>query len=252
MARERGVGVLAGSLDEDPARERELAATLVARRVDGLIIVPAGREHSYLRDELDMGTAMVFVDRPPVLLAADAVMADNTAGALTAVRAPDRPRPPPHRLPGRPDLDRHRARPLHRVLGRAGARQACPRTAGIVRHDLNTAEAAEAAAAELLTGPEPPSALFSAQNLITLGTVRALRAGAAQHRMALAGFDDLPLADLLDPPVTVVAQDVLAIGTLAAQILFRRIDGDTSEAQAHIVPTRLIERGSGEIPAQRG
>jgi len=64
----------------------------------------------------------------------------------------------------------------------------------------------------------------------------------------MMGFDDVPLADLLDPPVTVVAQDVLAIGTLAAQILFRRIDGDTSEVQVHIVPTHLIERGSGEIP----
>src|SRR6266480_1243863 len=83
-ARARGVGVLAGSLDEDPARERELAATLVARRVDGLIIVPAGREHSYLRGEQDMGTAVVFVDRPPLLLGADAVMADNTAGAAAA------------------------------------------------------------------------------------------------------------------------------------------------------------------------
>ena len=51
VARERGVGVLAGSLDEDPVRERELASTLVARRVDGLLIVPAGRVHSYLRDE---------------------------------------------------------------------------------------------------------------------------------------------------------------------------------------------------------
>jgi LacI family transcriptional regulator len=63
------------------------------------------------------------------------------------------------------------------------------------------------------------------------------------------GFDDLPLADLLDPPVTVVAQDATAIGTLAAQILFRRIDGDTSEVKSHIIPTRLIPRGSGEIPA---
>ena len=58
-----------------------------------------------------------------------------------------------------------------------------------------------------------------------------------------------PLADMLDPPVTVVSQDVVAIGTLAARILFRRIDGDASEVRRHIVPTRLIERGSGEIGA---
>jgi LacI family transcriptional regulator len=66
--------------------------------------------------------------------------------------------------------------------------------------------------------------------------------------VALVGFDDFSLADLLEPAVTVVAQDVVAIGSLAAEILFRRIDGDTSEPQAHIVATRLVERGSGEIP----
>jgi len=248
VARERGVGLLAGSLDEDPDRERELAARLVARRVDGLIVVPAGRDHTYLRDEQEMGTAFVFVDRPPAMLPADSVLADNRAGARTAVR---------HlighghrRIAFLGDLtsittcqDRYAG---YREALREAGLVADPR---MVRRDLHTAAAAEAAATELLTRPEPPSALFSAQNLITLGTVRAMRACGAQHRVAMVGFDDVPLADLLDPAVTVVAQDVLAIGTLAAQILFRRIDGDTSAAQAHIVPTRLIERGSGEIPA---
>ena len=246
VARERGVGLLAGSLDEDPVRERELAGTLVARRVDGLIVVPAGRDHSYLRDEQEVGTAVVFVDRPPVLLSADSVMADNRDGAIAAVR----------HLIGRGhrriaflgDLisiatcqDRYSG--YHEALREAGLTE----DLRIVRRDLHTAAAAEAAVAELLAGPEPPSALFSAQNLITLGTVRALRAGGVQHRMAMVGFDDVPLADMLDPPVTVVAQDVAAIGTLAAQILFRRIDGDVSEPRAHIVPTRLVTRGSGEI-----
>lgn len=246
VARERGVGVLAGSLDENPARERELAATLVARRVDGLIVVPAGRDHIYLRDEQQAGMALVFVDRPPVLLPADSVTADNKDGAITAVR---------HlishghrRIAFLGDLtsittaqDRYAG--YHQTLRLAGL----PEDPSLVLHDLHTAEAAEAAVMHLLTGPEPPTALFSSQNLITLGTVRALRARSVQHRVALVGFDDLPLADMLDPPVTVVAQDVLAIGTLAAQTLFRRIDGDTSEPQAHIVPTRLIQRGSGEI-----
>ncbi len=248
VACERGVGVLAGSLDEDPARERELAATLVARRVDGLIVVPAGCDHSYLRDEQEMGTAVVFVDRPPALLPADAVMADNTDGAMTAVR--HLLRYGHRRIAFLGDLtsiataqDRYAG--YREVLGQAGL----PADPALERHDLHTAEAAQAAVTALLTGPEPPTALFSSQNLITLGTVRALRASGAQHRTALVGFDDLPLAGLLDPPASVVAQDVLAIGTLAAQILFRRIDGDTSPAQTHIVPTRLIPRGSGEIPA---
>jgi LacI family transcriptional regulator len=248
VARERGVGLLAGSLDEDPVRERELAAMLFARRVDGLIVVPAGRDHSYLRDEQAMGTAFVFVDRPPILFPADCVMVDNREGAVTAVR---------HlighghrRIGFLGDLStiataQQRYDGYREALREAGLAQ----DLRIVRRDLHTASAAESAVTELLTGPEPPTALFSGQNLITLGTVRALRACGAQHRTAMVGFDDVPLADLLDPAVTVIAQDVTAIGTLAAQIMFRRVDGDTAEPQAHIVPTRMIERGSGEIPA---
>ena len=246
-ARTRGVGVLAGSLDEDPERERDLAAALFARRVDGLIIVPAGRDHSYLRNDQQLGTALVFVDRPPALLPADSVMADNHEGAAAGVSHLIRRG---HRRIGfLCDLisigtaqDRYTG--YRDALSRAGLTED-PR---IVRRDLHTAAAAEAAAAELLTGPEPPSALFSGQNLVTMGAVRALRACGAQHRVALVGFDDFSLADLLEPAVTVVAQDVVAIGSLAAEILFRRIDGDTSEPQAHIVATRLVERGSGEIP----
>jgi LacI family transcriptional regulator len=47
----------------------------------------------------------------------------------------------------------------------------------------------------------------------------------------------------------VVAQDIEALGRLAAETLFRRLDGDTSPTGTHIVPTRLITRGSGEIAA---
>ena len=66
--------------------------------------------------------------------------------------------------------------------------------------------------------------------------------------MALIGFDDLTLADLVDPGVTVMAQDPSRIGTLAAQRLFARLDGDRSPAQETTwCPARLIVRGSGEI-----
>ena len=251
VARERGVGLLAGSLDEDPERERELAGSLVARRVDGLIIVPAGRDHSYLRDEQAMGMAVVFVDRPPALLPADSVMADDRQGAVMAVR---------HLI----DQGHRRIAFLGDLTSIATAQERyagyrdtlsfarLPEDPSLVVHDLHTAEAAEAAIARMLSGPEPPSAVFSSQNLITVGTVRALRAGGVQHRTALVGFDDVPLADMLDPPVTVVAQDVVQIGTLAARILFRRIDGDSSDVQTHIVPVSLIPRGSGEIPAAAG
>ena len=247
VARGLGVGVLAGSIEEDPERERELAAALIVRRVDGLLIVPAGQDHSYLVNEMGMGTAVVFVDRPPRYLAADAVVSDNRAGAANGVR---------HLI----ELGHRRIAYLGDLRSIATAQE---RFAGfedalreaslgldyrLVRHDLHTIDAATAAAAELLAGSSPPTALFSGQNLVTIGTVRALRAAGMQHRTALIGFDDFPLADLLEPGITVIAQDPASIGKLGTEILFRRIHGDTSPVREHVVPTRLIKRASGAIP----
>jgi LacI family transcriptional regulator len=99
----------------------------------------------------------------------------------------------------------------------------------------------------LLGSDDPPTALFSGQNLITIGTVRALRRLGRHRDVALVGFDDFPLADLLEPGVTVVAQDPAAMGRTAARALFERIDGDTGPPREFMIPTRLIPRGSGEI-----
>ena len=70
----------------------------------------------------------------------------------------------------------------------------------------------------LLAGEGAPTALFSAQNLVTIGTVRALRRLGRHRTVALVGFDDFPLADLLDPPVTVVAQDPARMGRTAGYV----------------------------------
>jgi DNA-binding LacI/PurR family transcriptional regulator len=65
--------------------------------------------------------------------------------------------------------------------------------------------------------------------------------------VALIGFDEFALADKVSPPVTVVAQDPVALGATAAQLLFARISGDTSAPREVILLTRLVVRGSGEI-----
>jgi LacI family transcriptional regulator len=100
---------------------------------------------------------------------------------------------------------------------------------------------------ELLAGPKPPTALFTAQNLITLAALAALHELGLQHTIALVGFDDIPLASLLQPGVTVVAQDPTALGRRAAELLFSRLDGYRGPSRREVLPTTLIERGSGEI-----
>ncbi len=116
-----------------------------------------------------------------------------------------------------------------------------------VRHDAQDSDQAREIVLRLLRQPDPPSAIFSGQNLITMGTVRALRELGLQHRVALVGFDDFQLADLLDPAITVVAQDARAIGHLAGELLFRRMEDSELGTTTHVVPCTLVTRGSGEI-----
>ena len=117
--------------------------------------------------------------------------------------------------------------------------------------DLTEEDAARQALLRLLDGPTPPTAVFSAQNLLTIGALRALRERGVHHDVALVGFDDIVLADLLEPAVTVVAQDPRAIGELAAERLFARLSGDGTPERVYTVPTTLITRGSGEIAPRR-
>jgi LacI family transcriptional regulator len=247
VARERGVSVLAGSLDEDPQRERALVAAFSSRRVDGLVMMPTGTDHTYLLPELRAGTPMVFVDRAPGQIEADVVVTDNQAAARAGVE---------HLI----DVGHRRIAFLgdlvriptaaQRSAGYLDAMRAAGLTVpdGYVVHDTVTTEHAEEAATALLALADPPTALFSAQNLVTYGVLRALRRLGRQHEVALVGFDDFYLADVLDPPVTVVAQDPSSIGWVAAERLFRRRDGDVSPFTTEVVKSRLVVRGSGEIP----
>jgi LacI family transcriptional regulator len=246
-ARERGILVFACSCDEDPEREREFIASFRERRVDGIIVVPASHDHGYLYDERRNGTALVFVDRPASHLDADSVVSDNVAGAARATRhLLERG----HRRIGfLGDLlsistAEERLRGYRQALDGAGVSV----DRELVRTELRDPDVAAAAVDEMLALPDPPTALFTAQNLLTIGGVRALRRAGRQREIALIGFDDVSLADMLDPAISVVAQDPQALGRTAADQLFRRLDGDTSPAVNLVIPVTLIPRGSGEIP----
>ena len=93
----------------------------------------------------------------------------------------------------------------------------------------------------------PPTALFTSQYAVTLGGVRALHDLGLEHQVAFIAFDDIVLADLVRPAITVMARDATRLGTLAAERIFARLDGDTSPVQTLVVAAELITRGSGEI-----
>lgn len=241
----REVAVFASSLDDDAEREELAIKAFLRRRVDGLILTTMSRNAAYLLPTMERGTPIVFVDREPVGLDADIVTSDNREGAALAAR---------HLLTrghrrivalfDRLVIQTAVQRRDGFLSEAAGAAHADVSTIG----ELHTSEAAERAVVALLTGSNPPTAIFSAQNLITVGTLRAVSSLGMQRRIAVVGFDDVPLADLMDPGVTVIRQDPHRIGAIAAARVFARIDGDSAQPQRIIVPTELIERGSGELP----
>lgn len=242
-ARANSALLFTGSSAEHPEGERELALAFCARRVDGLVIVPAGNDHRYLLPEIDAGIATVFVDRPAQRIDADAVLSDNAGGAGSGVAHLIRHG---HRRIGfLGDLPN-----IHTSAERLRGYTEAMAGAGLpVEQDWivtgRTDQAAVSAAVDRLTsGPRPVTALFTGNNRITLAVLRRLPA--LSRRPALVGFDDLELADLLTPGLTVVAQDPALLGRTAAELLFQRLNGDSGAPRRVQLPTTLIPRGSGE------
>ncbi|MEV3988387.1 LacI family DNA-binding transcriptional regulator [Streptomyces sp. NPDC049837] len=243
VARAHGALLINGSSAEDPDREQELALALCARRVDGLIVIPAGTDHRYLEPEIRAGIATVFVDRPAGRIDADVVLSDSFGGARAGVAhliahghrrigfIGDQPR-------------------IHTAVERLRGYRAAMEDAGLAVDDAwvslgsTEPERVRQATAAMLTGPEPVTAIFAGNNRVTVTVVREL--AGRERPVAFVGFDDIELADLLG--ITVIAQDAAALGRTAAERLFRRLDGFDDAPARTVLETVLIPRGSGEIP----
>jgi LacI family transcriptional regulator len=249
-AAERDVAVVASSLDEEPERERELVEGLVRRRVDGLVLMPATLSQDYLRPDLEAGLVAVFVDRRPHGIRADSVTVDGDRGAALATE---------HllahghrRVAFLSDVLRiETARARYAGFERAMAARGLAAEPRHVVTGLRSAQEAARAVTDLLDSDDPPTAIFAARNSVAEGAVRALHARGAAHRTALVAFDDIPMADVLQPGLTVVRQDLDAIGAQVVGRLFARLDGDTSPPRALELDVELVVRGSGEIRPRR-
>jgi LacI family transcriptional regulator len=244
VTRERGQLVITGSSDEDPQRERELTLLFCEHRVDGLLIVPAGDDHSYLLPELRLGLHSVFIDRPAGNIEVDAVLLDNVGGAR---RATEYLLENGHRRIAMVGDDmatytaRERWRGFHDALAAAGADV----DDTLVRVGVHDAEMAEQVTHELLALSKPPTGLFAGNNRIATGALRALVAQPAD--VQVVGFDDLELAELLAIAFNAIAYDPADLGRRAAELLIGRLEGDTRPPQRVILPTTLVVRSARRV-----
>lgn len=243
-ARASGLTLLAASTDFDEARERDILISMCRQRLDGIIVEPIGESHSYLEPELAAGMPMVSMDRPMSGISVDCVMSDNASGIGIAFH----------------HLHQHGHRRIayvgdsERVFSgreRAAAFRAALQAHGqpidgLVHPGEITPERVAKALDASLNSADPATALVTGNMDTTIAVLRQLGPQAAS-RLAIVGFDEVPLADLLQPALTVVAQDTATIGRTAVELLRARIAEPTRPVQSVVVPVDLKIRGSGEV-----
>ncbi|MFT5222532.1 MAG: LacI family transcriptional regulator [Glaciecola sp.] len=251
VAHEHNHLVLSGSGDADPEREVALTRALMSQRVDGLVIAPTAEPDEVLRQEAVRGMPVVFVDHlPEGELFGDAVLTDHRHGAWLAtshlVEFGHR------RIAFLGDAGR-----LHSTRERLAGHAQALADAGIDVDDsivvtgVQNIAMAQQRTRDLLASDDPPSALFTAMNVATIGAVQALHSLGRQSDVALVAFDDVDFSSVVQPALTVVPQDARALGQRAAQRLFSRLDGRAGPPEVELVRPELVARGSGEIAPRR-
>lgn len=242
-AHQHGYSVILCNANEDGNRQDEYVDLLLARQVDGLLLTPALKESSTLRAAAAKAVPMVFVDRAVPNLPTPVVRADGrraTGELVDHLAALGHERiaiiaGPRLTLTGRERLSAFRG---------AMKRNGLPLLSTFVRFGDFQMESGRRAASELLDLDDPPTAIFAADNLMTLGAASEIRRRGLLIGcdIGLAGFDDPPWFHLLDPPITTVSQPTGPMGVLAVETLLEVING--SSADSHTLDCQLLVRAS--------
>jgi LacI family transcriptional regulator, galactose operon repressor len=239
LATHRGMSTVVTSLGDETQKETDVVGRLLSQSLSGLIIAPVATDHSYLNAWKER-LPIVFVDRAPIKLAVDSITEDDSGGAHAATQ--------------------HLIDHGHRRIAFIGDTADLPTSYGRllgyraalaehdIRHDTDyeafgavDRESAEGVVRKLTELPDAPTAIMSSNARSTMALVPALR----ERAFALVGFGDFPMADMLDPPITVIDQDPAALGKLAAQRVFDRLDHPARRFRRRtVLPVTLIERSS--------
>ncbi len=210
--------------DENLDKERFYLDVMRAESVDGVVLPPFDDRDDAVMDIAQSGMPIVCVDRSLVRVKTDVVEVDNHQGAFDAVsHLIARGHEHIGLIEGRTTVstNRERRRGYADALAAAGI---SPRKELIRAGDFKQ-ESGRVLTNELLDLRKPPTALFVVNNLMTVGALAALhqRKLRIPQDMAVVGFDDLPWAEALDPPLTVVRQPAHEVGRQAMELLLKRI-----------------------------
>jgi LacI family transcriptional regulator len=244
VAREYGYSVILTTSREDPEIEDHELSQMLRRHVDGVVLIPAMQEKTYLERPEFRGAPIVTADRPAPLPRFDSVLVENKRGATLAVE----------HLVGHGHkriLCIGLSRALYTMNMRYGGyRQALTdaRLRADPYLDCSKKDSLAPALAKLLSRPKAPTAIFCANNLTMRSALLALNeiGISIPNDVAIAGFDDFELAEILNPTLTVVRQPSYDLGRAAAEVLFERLrTGEVPAVGKKIVlPVELVVRRS--------
>ncbi len=210
--------------DENPDKERFYLDVMRDESVDGIVLPPFDDTDFAVIEVVKTGMPVVCVDRSLAKVKTDLVEVDNYQGALEAVNhLLDKGHTAIALIEGRTQVSTSRER-RRGYLDALAARGIAPRKDFMRAGDFKQ-ESGRVLATELLALRKPPTALFVCNNLMTVGALACLhqRGLRVPGDVAVVGFDDLPWAEALDPPPTVVRQPAYEVGRQAMELLLKRI-----------------------------
>lgn len=244
-ARRSGYTLLLGDTHDDPEEEERIVRALVERRVDGLLLAPSAGASEHVLPYLGaQSLPVVLIDRF-LPAAVDQVGSENEEPTAQLVE----------------HLATRGHRRIAMVVGLRGLSTTNERIdgyrlglrrSGLAFDDALIAEggsrrdAAHAATLRLLDLAEPPTALISANNAMTIGVLHALRERGLQvpGDLALVAFDDFEWADLFEPRLTVIAQPTADLGERAVRLLLSRLQDPGLPPRTIRLPARFVHRDS--------
>ena len=243
---ENDYSLLIASTNNDPKRERVIVESLKQRRVDGLVIAVTDEGDESIKSILrSVEFPIVLLDRD-LDIAADSVWDEHASGMKKALRYLfDLGHEDIALITGdnsiRPGRERVRG---FREAFRENGRQVPEKR--IIQGRLNSLFGYEEAS-RLFESSNSPSAVIAGGNQILSGILRAIR----QHNIrvpddiSLISCDEVDIAALMDPPITVISRDIVKVGREAAGLLLRRFNGDLSNSHSRqFIPTELVVRES--------
>ena len=244
-AYERGFSVFLCNSDEDPEKEHMYLDLMRAENVAGIIASPTRETADSFQGVLDDAIPVVEIDRRTPSVETDTVLVNNTEAAYNLVS---------HLI-----ADGHRR--IGAVVGVSDATTGRERMEGYVQalttHGIEVSpdltiqvlpkerEGYEATQ-KLLGLPHPPTAIFTGNNLLTIGALKAIQARnlTIPDDVALTGFDEMRWTSLIRPGLTVIEQPTYELGRTAAELLLKRLEDPSRSTREVILKGKLLVRQS--------